>query len=244
MFVLTNHYSAMKIIPYILSILLLSACVHTIEEPAPTTPTGGGNNGGGGGGQTDCDPNLVYFTNTIQPLLQSRCAQPECHDQASQQDGVGMFDYNAIMQQVAAGNPGGSDLWEAITEDDPDKIMPPAGEAPLTAAEINLITTWIQQGAQNNSCTSDCDPAAFTFGSTIQPMIQTHCQGCHSGNNPSAGLSLTNYNQIQTIALNGSLIHSINATGGFTLMPYQSNALNDCKKQQLQAWVDAGAPNN
>ena len=147
------------------------------------------------------------------------------------------FESNAELEVIKASSNKLKGLFNAATKNFAFTIE-------IVSAEINLITTWIQQGAQNNSCTSDCDPAAFTFATTIQPMIQTHCQGCHSGNNPSAGLSLTNYNQIQTIALNGSLIDSINATGGFTLMPYQSNALSDCKKQQLQAWVDAGAPNN
>jgi hypothetical protein len=27
-----------------------------------------------------CDPDTAYFVNTIQPLLNSMCAVPECHD--------------------------------------------------------------------------------------------------------------------------------------------------------------------
>lgn len=230
------------IVLFIVSVFF-AACVHEPQENLLANGNSGGNNGGGGG-ETDCDPNTVYFTNTILPLLQSRCAQPGCHTQADMQDGVGLFDYNHIMQQVAAGNPGASDLWEAITEDDPDKIMPPIGETPLTAEEINLITTWIQQGAQNNSCTSDCDSTIFTFSGAVQPTIQTYCQGCHGGTNPDGGIALTNYSQVQTIALDGRLIHVLQGTGGFSPMPYQSNPLSDCRIQQIQAWIDSGAPNN
>lgn len=211
------------------------------------TDDNGGNNGGGGGNpivETDCDPATVYFANTIAPLLASNCAQPGCHDQATMEDGVGMFSYDVIMQQVAPGNPGSSDLWEAITENDPDDIMPPIGEGSLSSEEINLITTWIQQGAQNNSCTADCDQNVFTYSAAIAPTIQTYCQGCHSGTNPDANLSLTSYDQIQTIANNGSLMSSLQGINNYTQMPYQSNPLSDCRIQQIQNWIDAGAPNN
>lgn len=236
----------MKKISLIVAVVLaFASCTHITDDLTNDT----NNNGGNGGGsnpieETDCDPSTVYFANTIAPLLQSNCAQSGCHDQATMEDGVGMFSYDVIMQQVSPGNPGGSDLWEAITENDPDDIMPPIGEGSLTAEEINLITTWIQQGAQNNSCTSDCDPNVFTFAAVIMPTVQTYCQGCHSGGNPDGGLSLTNYTQVQAIALDGSLMHSLHGTGGYVAMPYQSNALSDCRIQQFQSWVDAGAPNN
>lgn len=224
--------------------LIISALVSCVHDPLEGPGTGNPDNGENGGGNTDCDPNTVYFTNTILPLLQSRCAQPGCHSQADMEDGVGMFSYDIIMEQVSPGNPGNSDLWEAITDDDPEDRMPPAGEGTLSTEEINTITTWIQQGAQNNTCTSDCDPGIFTFSGAVQSTIQTYCQGCHSGSNPDAGISLTGYSQIQAIALDGRLMHALNGTGGYTQMPYQSNPLSDCRKQQIQAWIDSGSPNN
>ena len=71
--------------------VFFAACVHEPQDDllgnGNTDDNNGGGNGGGGG-ETDCDPNTVYFTNTILPLLQSRCAQPGCHAQADMQDGV------------------------------------------------------------------------------------------------------------------------------------------------------------
>jgi len=229
----------------LLGSLSIGACTHINDDGTlPVIDDIGGGGGGGGGGSTDCDPNTVYFVNTIQPLLQSSCAQPGCHDAATMEDGVGMYDYNVIMEQVSAGNPGGSDLWEAITEDNPENIMPPVGEGTLSPEEISLITTWIQQGAQNNSCTSDCDQNVFTFAAAIQPTIQTYCQGCHSGTNPDGQVSLTNYTQIKAIADDGRLMQTLLGSGGYTQMPYQSNPLSDCRIQQIQSWIDAGGLNN
>lgn len=191
-----------------------------------------------------CDPNVVYFQTTILPLLTSKCAQPDCHDQATQEDGVGLFDYNNIMEQVDAGDLDGSDLWEMITETDPQDRMPPAPNSPLTQAELNLISTWIQQGAQNNTCTPDCNPDEFSFSVNLFPIVQLHCQGCHSGSQPDGGVSLTNYTQVKAVADNGLLMSALNGTNGSPLMPYNTLGLPDCYKSQFQTWVDAGAPNN
>lgn len=190
-----------------------------------------------------CDPDTVYFTNTILPLLNSNCAISDCHDAISHEDGVRLYDYSHIMQQVTAGSLNNSDLYEAITETNND-IMPPSPYNELTSEQIGLIATWIQQGAKNNACTEDCDPAGFSFAQNIEPIIDLTCSGCHSGSNPSGNLTLDTYEQIKTIALDGRLMHSLNATNGFTIMPDNTTGLPECNITQFQNWVDAGAPNN
>lgn len=226
---------------------VLVACQHHPDDIIEDT-TGGNNGGGGGGGGTEnpdpCDPDTVYFQNTILPLLASSCAQTDCHDAATLEDGVGMFDYAHIMQQVSAGDPSDSDLFEVLYETGDDLMPPMDAGGPLTQEQKDLIELWIAQGAQNNSCVADCDPAQFTFTAVIQPMIENNCQGCHSGSNPDGGLLLTSYDAIYASAMNGSLMSSLLGTDGYTLMPYQSNALVQCKIDQVQAWIDAGAPNN
>lgn len=191
-----------------------------------------------------CDPDTVYFTNTILPLLNSSCAISNCHDQITHEDGVRLYDYSHIMQQVTPGNPNNSDLYDVITDNDPDNIMPPSPYSALTSDQISLIRTWILQGAKNNSCTEDCDPTAFSFSQNILPIVQLTCNGCHSGSNPSGNLSLTTYDQIKTVALDGRLMHSLNGTNGYSIMPDNTAGLPSCNKTQFQNWVNAGAPNN
>ncbi len=218
--------------------LAVLACQHDSSEDTllPSNPNNGGEN--------TCDPNVVYFEQQILPILASSCAQPDCHDATDPESNVNLSNYASIMQEVTPGNPNTSDLWEVITDDDAEDRMPPVGENPLSDQQINLITQWINQGALNNSCSNSCNPSAFTFNTTIHPTLTNYCQGCHSGTNPDAGLTLINYEQIQTIAADGRLMHAINGTGGITQMPFQSNPLSDCQKQQIQSWVNAGSPNN
>jgi hypothetical protein len=192
-----------------------------------------------------CDPDSVYFTNTILPLLNSNCAMVDCHDAITAEDDVQLYDYAHIMEQVSAGNPGNSDLWEAITETDLEDIMPPTDNGgPLSSDQLMAIQTWIQQGAKNNSCSEDCNPADFSFIANIKPIVDLTCGGCHSGSNPSGTILLETYAQINAIALDGSLMSSLHGTDGFDLMPDNSTGLPECYISQFQNWVNAGAPNN
>ena len=46
---------------------------------------------------SSCDPDTVYFQNTILPLVVSSCVTVGCHDQASHKDGVILTDYAYII---------------------------------------------------------------------------------------------------------------------------------------------------
>lgn len=193
-----------------------------------------------------CEPGVVYFENDVWPIIQSNCAFSGCHGGGSAQDGVSLSSYQAMMNSnvISAFSLGGSDLYEVITEDDPDKIMPPPPSAELTQDQINTIAAWIQQGALNNACVDGCNLLGVTFAGSIQPIIQQSCQGCHSGASPQGGVSLTNYTQIQGYATTGALYGTMNHDPGYTAMPFNQPQLDDCKVEQIRLWVEAGAPNN
>ena len=215
--------------------LLTVRCTH--EPLNPIDPPGNG-------GQV-CDPDTVYFQQDVLPLIVSSCAMSGCHDAASAQEGVVLTSYATIMNtgNVKAGQPNNSELYEVLVETDPDKIMPPP-PASMTAAQIQLIKTWIQQGAQNNSCESGCDTTAFTFSGTIQPMLQNFCVGCHNGTTPSAYVQLDSHAGVVAATGNNRLLGAVKHQSGFAVMPPNGNALTDCQIQQLEKWIAAGAPNN
>ncbi|MHC1707664.1 MAG: c-type cytochrome domain-containing protein [Bacteroidales bacterium] len=194
---------------------------------------------------TNCDPDTVYFQNDILPLIQSSCAKSGCHDAATQADGVYLGTYASIMNtgKIKPGNPNDSELYEVITENDPDKIMPPPPNQPFSQAQINLIYTWIQQGAKNNQCNNQaCDSVNVTFSGQIFPMIQASCLGCHSGGNPGGGISLGGYNDIKNNAT--AILGSISWASGFTAMPQNGSKLSPCKIAQFNRWIQLGTPNN
>ena len=223
-----------------IGLLLGTSCTHEPLNPIDPNPIDTTGNG-----SRVCDPDTVYFQQDVLPLIVSSCAMSGCHDAASAQDGVILTSYTSIMNtgDVKAGQPNNSKLYEVLVKTDPDKIMPPP-PASLTAAQIQLIKTWIQQGAQNNSCESGCDTTAYTFSGTIQPMMQNFCVGCHAGATASAYVQLDSHTGVVAALSNNRLMGAVKHQTGYAAMPPSGNGLTDCQIRQLELWVAAGAPNN
>jgi len=194
-----------------------------------------------------CDPDTVYFENYVLPLLQSSCGIIGCHDPETATEGIILTDYNNIIStgEIVAFDPEDSELYEKITEDDPDKIMPPPPRSPLTQEQKDAIYKWIMQGALNNHCENeDCDTLNVTFSGTIWPVVQNRCFGCHSGADPSGGVSLENYNSLVNAVNSGRLMGAIKHENGFSAMPKNGAKLSDCNISQFQKWINDGTPNN
>ena len=109
-----------------------------------------------------CSPDSVYFEKDILPILRSNCAKSGCHDVASHQDDVILDSYGNVMNSdiIKPFNLNGSDLYEVITETDPDKVMPQPPNQKLTTDQVALIAKWISQGAKNLTCNENagqCD---------------------------------------------------------------------------------------
>lgn len=103
--------------------------------PAPTATPGGSAE--------------VSYSREIQPILDRDCVG--CH---GGQAGLFMDSYDNLMagsaggKVVIAGDPDGSLLVRSIRGDGRSR-MPPGG-AGLTSSEIQLLVTWIAEGAPNN----------------------------------------------------------------------------------------------
>ncbi|MHB1277697.1 MAG: c-type cytochrome domain-containing protein [Bacteroidia bacterium] len=222
---------------FLVMLSFIQGCVHE----APPFPL----NGGIPTQTVKCDPDTVYFRNEILPLLASNCAMPGCHDALTSADGVRLDSYLSLFRSgvVDPGNPSNSNLWEAINETDPEDRMP-LNANPLTPEQKSLILLWIQQGARNNSCSSDCDSTIFTFSAGIKPILDTYCVGCHKTGSASAGVVLENYSSVKPYALNGTLYGASSHQNGYKPMPYGSTMISDCNLYVLKKWIDAGAPNN
>lgn len=211
-----------------------------------TTFTPGGNNG------STCDPDTVYFQNDILPLLMSSCGIAGCHDELTAEKDIILTSYLHVLQSgvVKAFDPGDSEMYEKITENDPEKRMPPPPKISLNAGQINMIYTWIAQGALDNACESeDCDTVNVTYSGTIWPMVQNRCFGCHSGPTPPSGLSLENYTAISTAASippgnPGSLLGAVTWAQGNVPMPDNGPQLPDCNIAQIKKWINDGMPDN
>ena len=189
-----------------------------------------------------CDPDTVYFQNTILPLVVSSCATTGCHDQASHKDGVILTDYASIIKtgEIKAGDPNDSEFFETLT-DDGDDLMPPPPYDPLNSEQIQVIETWIEQGAKDNSCIDGCDTSNVTFTGQIWPMMESYCTGCHSASAPGGGIVIADYSDMVSLAENGSLMGSIRWETGYAKMP-TNQQLSECSISQLQKWINEGFP--
>ncbi len=217
-------------------LLLLPGCKH--EPPIAPLVDDVGN----GGVDVPCDSNVVYFQQQVLPLLISNCAVPGCHDQATDDnDWIEITTFTSLMNSGIVQN---GDMYEALTETDPDKVMPPPGQNGLSQEQIDLIQTWILQGAQYNSCSAVCDTTNVTYAGTIVPLVQQRCGGCHGGANPQGGINLGTHAVLSTLALDGTLAASVTHDPLGIPMPPTGPMLPQCDIDKFLIWIQDGAPNN
>lgn len=232
-----------KILLTMLCFAAIIACRHSVETPADTG-TGAGT--GTGGGSTGGLSNVVCFEADILPIFRSSCAKSGCHDVASSQDGYVLDSYaNIVKRGIKPGDANKSDIYEAITDNDPSDRMPQVPNPPLTNAQIDLIKRWINEGAKNTvNCGTACDTSIFTYSQGVRPILDANCVGCHNASLQNGGVNLSTYDGVRTVALNGRILGAISHNPGYTPMPYQSAKLSDCKITQIRKWIQSGALNN
>ncbi len=209
----------------------------TVVVPIDTTPVFVGK---------VCSPDTVYFQNDILPLITSNCTQSGCHGNTNPADGIKLTNYTQIRSRVSPGNPGSSKLYKVMATTDNGDRMPPPPYTAMTAAQLALMSKWIQQGAKDNYCDANagvCDTVNVSYANKIAPMMTKYCTGCHSGPSPSAGISLTTYANVKAYGQNGRLYGSVAHLVGYVAMP-PSGVMQACEVKQIHAWVAAGALNN
>lgn len=232
------------LIVFIFIMMVFVSCKHEPEEysitdpiiPDDTIPDVG----------IACNPDTAYFQNDVLPILISGCGMSGCHDASTAQDGVILTSYQNVMNTagIKPGNPGDSELYKKITDGDPDERMPPPPMAALTTDQILIIRKWIEQGAKNNYCNAACDTNSFSFSTSIQPLINTNCVGCHNASLASGGIRLDNYTSVKAVADDGRLFGAISHQQGFVAMPQGGAKLPECNITQVKKWIASGAPDN
>lgn len=196
-----------------------------------------------------CDSQIVYFDLQVLPVLISNCAFSGCHDAESAEDGVVLISYETVIEtaDVEAFNLDDSELYEVLVDDDEEERMPPAPTASLSPDLINLIAKWILQGAEDLACDPDangCDTENVSFSATIEPLINTHCGGCHTGSSPSSGISLNTHADVKIVADDDSFLGAVSWSTDFVTMPQGGSQLSPCLIDQIDAWITDGALNN
>jgi hypothetical protein len=210
------------------------ACYHdadlSFEPPRPDPPPPG----------FLCAPDTVYFANTVYPVILTSCATSGCHDQSTQKGGLELDTYPWISTLVVPFNPQASELYIRLFSNSGGR-MPP--DAPLSQEKKSIIYWWIAQGGYNNRCDSaGCDSLNVTYTSTINPIIQLWCIGCHSGSKPGGNILLETYDQVVAAANSGKLMGAIRWESGFAQMPKAGGPLSPCNIDLFEKWIRTGKP--
>jgi hypothetical protein len=94
-----------------------------------------------------------------------------------------------------------------------------------------------------------CDTTSITYSSTVQPILDNRCYGCHANavaNVAGAGLSFEGHpNLKQYLDSNEDrFLGAIEHSPGYSPMPKGGSILPDCDLQKIRLWVEQGYPNN
>ncbi|MGE5317060.1 MAG: hypothetical protein ACM3ME_03625 [Chloroflexota bacterium] len=185
---------------------------------------------------------LVCFKTEVLPVIQSSCVMSGCHDGGEE---FFLGNYDAIVSKVTAGKPMASELHKAIAADHNSlQIMPPKPNEPLSRKQLDKISLWILQGAQNTSCDEVCDSVNVTFTADVLPIMETYCKGCHSGSQPRGKFLLTDYPTVKAAVEGGRMMGAVRWQNGYLKMPENGDQLSACNIAILQKWINLGMLDN
>lgn len=224
-------------ISFLLLIIIMNACEHHPKELIPPvkgedttiiTPNPDSN----------CNPDTVYFQNTIMKIINTACNGSGCHNATDLANNVNLSDYSHIKKYVQNG-----DLMDKITDRNPNDRMPPPPAPALDATTINLIKKWIAQGYKNNACNEGCDSTQYSY-TYLAPIVGKNCGGgtnsCHFSG--SAATKIGTYADLKAVGINQKLMGALNHLTGYQPMPSPSLKLSACDVKKFQKWIDSGYP--
>ncbi|MCA8963968.1 MAG: PQQ-binding-like beta-propeller repeat protein [Planctomycetes bacterium] len=102
---------------------------------------------------------LVFWRGRVERLLQDQCSS--CHEPGEKKGGLDVTTFAAIRagggsgRTLVPGDPEHSRLWLMVSQQ--ERPFMPKGDDPLPADELQLLRTWIEQGA----CEDEASARAF-----------------------------------------------------------------------------------
>lgn len=191
----------------------------------------------------------VSFSYQILPIIESSCGVTTCHDAATHEAGLTLSSYDAIRSIVRASDTSGSLLYQRIMALDTSLRMPRPPELALTDLQKQLLKNWILQGAANTSDpNSAIDTTFVSYHTSIVPIIEIHCRGCHNSFDHAGHFDATNINHLRSFASDGTLLGVITHGEYYQAMPRNADTLGPMLSASdialIRAWLDQGALDN
>jgi len=216
------------------------------------------------------------FVEEVAPIIQGKCVN--CHGGDNPRKGLDLSTFDGWKKGgqsgrlLKSGKPNDSLLIARLTTPNDKARMPPNGE--LSKEEITIIGKWIQEGARfdgNDSAVmlDDLKMAGtpeepevtvvipmpkgnetVSFTKDIAPFMANLCVGCHSGNDPDGGLTLTSFHDMMKGGDSGRVVLPGNRDGSrlFRLvgglenprMPQGQARITRKNYDDLKKWFDEG----
>ena len=142
------------------------------------------------------------FEQEILPIIKARCA--DCHNATAAKGGLDLSSMAGIRKGGESGEAAvvesldKSMLWIMIEGGD----MPPEGETPLTASEIDVIRRWIKSGASSSAT----EPDTIVTQHDVLPYLYTRCVVCHGARRKEAELDLRTVESILKGSKSGQIV--------------------------------------
>ena len=209
----------------------------------------------------------VCFEKEIAPIFQNSCATTGCHTQGNGRGGYDFSSYSSILKAITPFNAQKSIAYQAITGKAFVQLMPPKGV--ISENDRILIRVWIDQGAENTTCSSSSTTTTTTNNTTtnppptntvvpgpkvcfqrdLLPVLVSSCAiaGCHDQTTRRDGYNITSYATIMSnLVVAGSPTSSklYSTVKNNSMPPKPYTALAQAVKDSLFNWIKNGALND
>lgn len=93
---------------------------------------------------------------------------------------------------------------------------------------------------------SPCNTIDVNFSGVVNPIIANNCLSCHNVGLANGNVRLDSYTEIKKYVDNGKLLSSIkrDEINAKAMPPVPAAPLGNCQVEQIEVWINAGAPNN
>lgn len=195
----------------------------------------------------------VCFQTEVLPVFQNSCGP--CHSPSKAEGGKDFTSYAEIMKAVKPFDASSSKAYTVLTGK-PFTMMPPSG--PLPKETRTKIWLWIQQGAEETTCSNGGNPPAVTtltcFSRDILPVLSNSCgiSGCHNAASAKEGIVITSY---QTLMASGIIkagkptssdlyeVITLPASDKDIMPPKPYSPLSKAVTDSIYQWILRGAKN-
>ena len=109
---------------------------------------------------------------------------------------------------------------------------------------LSLFSSCYYDSEEDLYPATECLTTNVSFSADIVPILNNSCIGCHSASANLGNISLEGYNAVKVHVQNGKLLGSVKHLSGFSAMPQGAPKLESCKILKMEAWINAGSPNN